>query len=59
MEQILIVVGTGLGSFVIGWMIARFTTETKMRREQTRRELELQKMSTFASYINSMQGGQK
>ena len=59
MEQILIVVGTGLGSFVIGWTIARYNTETKMRREQTRKELELQKMATFASYVNAMQGGQK
>ena len=51
---------TGLaiaGAFVIGWIMSRYHTETKITREQTRRELELQKMATFAEYINNLQGG--
>lgn len=57
MQNIIIIVAAGLVSFVIGWVVSRYHTETKMRREQTRRELELQKMATFASYIKNMQGG--
>ena len=47
------------GAFIIGWVMSRYRTETKIRREQTRRELELQKMATFAEYMSNMQGGKQ
>lgn len=44
-------------AFTIGWIVAKYRTETKIRGEQLRRELELQKMATFAEYLTTLQGG--
>lgn len=44
-------------SFTIGWIVAKYRTETKIRGEQLRREMELQKMATLAEYLTALQGG--
>ncbi len=46
-----------IGAFAFGWIVSRYRTETRIRREQLRRELELAKMSSFAQYISTLQGG--
>lgn len=44
-------------AFTLGWIVAKYRTETRIRGEQLRREMELQKMATFAEYIANLQGG--
>ncbi len=45
-------------SFSFGWIVGKYHTEMEMRREQLRREQELQKMASFGEYIISLQGGE-
>lgn len=45
-------------SLIFGWIMGKYGTEMKMRREQLRREQELQRLATFADFISSLQGGQ-